>query len=81
MTRAQYIRFCLLISLRKRVWLVILPALACTSVLFLLSFSAHLSVALGILMLLGCAAGIAWSSYQRHKNEFNDFPSGLKVST
>ncbi len=59
----------MLTGLRKRVWFTVLPALAITAVLMALQFQAEWSAAAGICAFLSFAAGVAWSSYSRHRDD------------
>ncbi|WP_407572153.1 hypothetical protein [Deinococcus altitudinis] len=66
MKRHQLIRICLMTSLRKRLWIVVLPAVVLGTVTFVLTFSLRISLPVTLLTALCATAAILWSSYQRH---------------
>lgn len=74
MTRRQIIRFYLMASLKKRLWLVALPAASLGIAAFTLTSSLTLSILVTLLVALCVTAGILWSSYHRHL-EMGDFPA------
>ncbi|TSA86168.1 hypothetical protein FNU79_08330 [Deinococcus detaillensis] len=54
--------------------MIVLPTLALGLLLVLLQVPWRWSAGLEVLTLLGLIAGIVHSSYQRHRNEFDDGP-------
>ena len=70
MKRRKIVAACLLRSLSKRLWLVILPAVALGLLGVVLQLPTALILALALMMALAVAAGICWSSYARHLEEF-----------
>ncbi|MGY2892468.1 hypothetical protein [Deinococcus sp. UYEF24] len=77
MSRRQVIRFYLTKSLKKRLWMVVLPAVALGIFVFIVTSSARLSLPVTLLIALCITAGILWSSYQRHL-DLGDFPTDRK---
>ncbi|WP_189091755.1 hypothetical protein [Deinococcus ruber] len=74
MNRFQVIRPYLLTSLRKRVWMVSLAALVAGGLPLLVGLKPALDLALSVVAALCTAGGIAWSSYQRHRDDFHISP-------
>jgi intracellular septation protein A len=70
MKRRQLIRFYLMSSLKKRLWMVILPAIVLGILTFILSSSLYISLPVTFLTALCTTMGILWSSYHRHQHEF-----------
>ena len=72
MKRRQVIRVFLMKSLIKRLWMVLLPAVALGITVFIMTSSLRISLPVMLLTALYFKAGILWSSYRRHLNEFPD---------
>jgi hypothetical protein len=72
MKRRQVIRVYLMKSLIKRLWMVILPAVALGIAVFIMTSSLRISLLVTLLVALCVKAGILWSSYHRHLDEFPD---------
>ncbi|WP_407542093.1 hypothetical protein Q0M94_17620 (plasmid) [Deinococcus radiomollis] len=70
MTRRQVIQVYLTMSLTKRLWMVILPAVILGTAAFLLTSSLRISLPVTLLTALCATAGILWSSYHRHLDDF-----------
>ena len=77
MKRRKIIAACLLRSLSKRLGLVVLPAVALGVLGAVLQLPATLSLVAALFMALAVTAGVCWSSYTRHLDEFptTDFVS------
>ena len=78
MKRRQIIRAYLKMSLKKRLWMVILPAVILGTVAFLLTTSLPVSLPVTFLTALCTTGGILRSSYQRHLR-LGDFPSDREL--
>ena len=79
MTRRQVIRVYLTASLRKRLWMALVPAIALGISTFIVTSSLKLTVLVALVMALCVAAGILWSSYRRHL-DLGDFPTDRKAA-
>ena len=70
MKRRRVIRVYLMKSLKKRLWMVILPAVVLGTAVFLLTSSVQFSVPVTLLTALYVTVGVLWSSYRRHLGDF-----------
>jgi len=77
MTRRQIIRFYLMASLKKRLWMVILSAVLLGITAFVLTSSLTITLPVTLVMALCTTGSIMWSSYYRH---LEDFPNDRKVN-
>ncbi|WP_407572222.1 hypothetical protein [Deinococcus altitudinis] len=70
MKRRQIVAACLLRSLSKRMWLVLLPALAVGVLAYMALGSAAPCLLAFLLVALSVTSGVLRSSYVRHVHEF-----------
>ncbi|WP_407541757.1 hypothetical protein Q0M94_19930 (plasmid) [Deinococcus radiomollis] len=70
MKRRKIVAACLLRSLSKRLWLVVLPAVALCLLGVVLQLPFALSLVAALVLALAAATGVCWSSYVRHLEEF-----------
>ncbi|MGY2895583.1 hypothetical protein [Deinococcus sp. UYEF24] len=70
MKRRRIIAACLLRSLSKRLWLVVLPAVAVGILVYVMLGSAAMCLLAFLLVALSVTIGILRSSYVRHVHEF-----------
>jgi hypothetical protein len=73
MTLTRYVLLCLLVSLRKRLWMVLLSALAAGLFTVLMSQPLRLTLLASGLVALLVGVGVALSSYRRHQTDFGAF--------
>ncbi|AWN23964.1 hypothetical protein DKM44_12610 [Deinococcus irradiatisoli] len=69
MNRAQYLQLCILTSLRKRLWWVLLLAVVVVAALSALHLPLRLGLGAALLLILALSAAIGWSSYLRHQDD------------
>ena len=76
MTRRQIIRFYLMASLKKRLWIVVLSEVLLGIAAFVLTSSLTITLLVTLATTLCTTGSILWSSYDRH---LKDFPTDREM--
>ncbi len=69
MNRAHYLQLCILTSLRRRLWWVMVLSAVTFGVLSFFQLPLRLGLGAALLLTLLLSAAIAWSSYLRHQDD------------